>query len=128
MGVVHHSNYIRWFEEARVDLLEQVGLDYAQMEQRGCMSPVLAVQCRYRSPARFGEQVRIEAAFVEVGRVRFRVRYTVTDAATGQLRATGETEHCFTDRQGRPIALGRHDPELFARLQALVVPEAPDKA
>lgn len=47
MGIVHHSNYIRWFEEARIDLMDRMGLGYAQMEAEGILSPVLSVQADY---------------------------------------------------------------------------------
>nr|WP_330366748.1 acyl-CoA thioesterase [Enterocloster clostridioformis] len=49
MGCVHHSNYIRWMEEARVNLMEQMGCGYKAMEASGIMSPVLEVHCQYRS-------------------------------------------------------------------------------
>ena len=48
MGVVHHSNYIRWMEEARVDFMNQCGLPYAKLEQRGIMMPVLSASCQYK--------------------------------------------------------------------------------
>ena len=61
MGIVHHSNYIRWFEEARVDLLEQLGFGYDRIEAEGYSGPVLEVACQYKTMSRFGETVRIEA-------------------------------------------------------------------
>ena len=109
MGFVHHSNYIRWFEEARMDLLDQLGLPYAAMEQKGFLSPVLEVRCRYKQAARFGEAVAIQARLTEFGNVRYRLAYTVRDRDTGVLRAEGESEHCFINREGRPIALKRPD-------------------
>ncbi len=48
MKIVHHSNYIRWMEEARVDMLEQMGLGYDVMEQAGVLSPVVSVECEYK--------------------------------------------------------------------------------
>ena len=59
MGCVHHSNYIRWMEEARVDFLEQIGIGFPMMEARGIYSPVTHVECRYRRPTRFDEEIRI---------------------------------------------------------------------
>ena len=47
MGIVHHSNYIRWFEEARIDYMEQLGLGYDKMEEQGIISPVLSVEASY---------------------------------------------------------------------------------
>ena len=55
MGCVHHSNYIRWMEEARVNLMEQIGCGYKAMEASGIMSPVLEVHCQYRSMVRFDD-------------------------------------------------------------------------
>ena len=49
MGIVHHSNYIRWFEEARVDLLEQLGFGYDRIEEAGYSGPVLEVSCQYKT-------------------------------------------------------------------------------
>ena len=59
MGMVHHSNYIRWFEEARVDYLDAIGLPYKQMEEEGIGSPVLEMHCQYKSKVTFGETVTI---------------------------------------------------------------------
>ena len=49
MGIVHHSNYIRWFEEARVDVLDQIGIGYKKMEEAGVISPVLEVHAAYKT-------------------------------------------------------------------------------
>ena len=65
MGIVHHSNYIRWFEEARTNLLEQIGIGYDKMEQMGIVSPVVSVCCDYKTMARFGETVKIETKVME---------------------------------------------------------------
>ena len=59
MKIAHHSNYIRWMEEARVDMLEQMGLGYDVMEKSGILSPVLSVECEYKSMTRFPEKVLI---------------------------------------------------------------------
>ena len=50
MGVVHHSNYIRWFEEARVEFMRDIGLPYSHMEDEGIMVPVVTVECKYKNP------------------------------------------------------------------------------
>ena len=124
MQVVHHSTYIRWMEEARVDYLDAAGVSYLELEQRGIISPVLEVACRYRSMTRFGDTVRIETALAEVGTVRYRLTYRIVDAADGTLRAEGESCHCFIDGQGHVISLKRADPALFDRFRAAVEPAA----
>lgn len=60
MGITHHSNYIRWMEEARMDFLESVGFGMRELEARGYASPVAALSCRYIRPTTFGDTVRIE--------------------------------------------------------------------
>lgn len=120
MGVVHHSNYIRWMEEARGDFLEQAGLSYAEMEKQGHFSPVLTVSCAYKSSARYGDTVLITTELTEFGSARFTHRYSIVDSITGALRATGETTHCFLNREGRPISLRHADAVLYQQLLALV--------
>ena len=60
MAIIHHANYIRWFEEARIFAMQQSGIDYAQMEKDGVLIPVLGVTCDYKSMVHFGETVDIE--------------------------------------------------------------------
>ena len=75
MGIVHHSNYIRWFEEARVDLMDQAGLGYKKMEEAGIISPVLSVEAEYKSMVHFGDVVAIEASLEEYNGIRMTVSY-----------------------------------------------------
>ena len=118
MGIVHHSNYIRWFEEARVGLLEQLGFGYDRIEAEGFSSPVLEVTCQYKTMARFGDTVRIDAAIVEYTGVRLALHYEVRDAQTNTLRCRGESRHCFMGRDGRPVSLRRSWPALDRALAA----------
>ena len=116
MGVVHHSNYLRYFEEARLDWLEQIGCPYALLEARGLQSPVLAVSCAYRKPSYYGQTLLIRVRIAPRGRVRWEFRYEVADAETGELRAEGSSEHCFLDAAGRVISLEKADPGLYRTL------------
>ena len=65
MGIVHHSNYIRWFEEARTDYMEKMGMGYDQMEEKGILSPVLSVDAEYLQMVHFGGTVTIEVFIIE---------------------------------------------------------------
>ena len=60
MGIIHHSNYIRWMEEARIDLMDEIGFSYRKMEEIGIISPVLSVQCEYKNRVHFDDTVLIE--------------------------------------------------------------------
>ena len=112
MQIVHHSNYIRWFEEARVHILEVYNMGYDKMEALGIISPVLGVQAEYKSMSRFGESVLIEVRLKEYSGVKYTLSYIIKDKATGVIRCTGETKHGFLNAQGKPLSLKRSFPEI----------------
>lgn len=118
MGIIHHSNYIRWFEEARVDFLAQIGMPFEQVEARGIVSPVIRVVCEYKTMARFGETVRIRVRVTGYTGAKLFLAYRVEDAATGALRCTGESSHCFLCGE-RPVSLRRAAPDYDAILRSL---------
>ena len=78
MGIVHHSNYIRWFEEARIDYMDQLGLGYSEMEKQGIISPVLSVEANYLRMLHFGDSVTIDAWIKEYNGIKLTVAYEVT--------------------------------------------------
>ena len=120
MSIVHHSNYIRWFEEARLDFLDQAGLNYRKMEATGIIVPVVDVSCRYHVSVRYDDVVDIYPKLVEYNGVKMTYHYEVRFHDTGVLAADGASSHCFLDEKRRPIILRRREPEIDARLRALV--------
>jgi acyl-CoA thioester hydrolase len=114
MGIIHHSNYIRWFEEARVDFMEQVGFGYSESVLKGIDFALTGLSCEYKSMVRFGETVAVNASITELTNSRMHVSYEVRDAESGELRTTGETRHCFFDSERkRPVSLKKKLPELY---------------
>lgn len=120
MAVVHHSNYIRWFEEARVDYLEQIGMGYDKIEAAGVYSPVLGVTCEYRSAVRFNEKVIVIAKLVFFNGIKMKLEYTVLDAETKKVRVTGTSDHCFVTTDFRPISLKRDHKDMYEILSRWV--------
>lgn len=112
MKIVHHSNYIRWFEEARTYLLDCLGYPYARIEEEGIMIPVLSVSCEYKMPCRFGEKVHIFTRLTEYNGIRMKLKYEIWDAAHTELRVTGTSSHCFVDSNFRPVSIKRRIPEM----------------
>lgn len=113
MEVVHHSNYIRWFEEARIHFMKKVGFPYDLMESKGIMLPVLSANCNYKNSVRFGDTILIQACISFFNGFKMEVQYKVIDKKTGVLRATGSTTHCFTDMKMNPLRIKKSFPEIY---------------
>ena len=111
MKIVHHSNYVRWMEEARCDMLDQMGLGYDVMERAGILSPVLSVSCEYKSMTRFPDVVAIYGKLVRYAGVRFDIEYEIRDANSDALRTLCRSSHCFIDESGKPVSLRRKFPQ-----------------
>ena len=90
MGIVHHSNYIVYYEMARVEALRAWGMPYADMEAQGIISPILEIGSKYIYPAYFDEVLTVRVIVEEMPMVRFKVRYELYNEA-GTLINTGHT-------------------------------------
>ena len=115
MGITHHSNYIRWMEEARIDFLTRIGFSYAKLEEMGIISPVIAVSCRYMNPTTFDDEIDIAVEVSEFRGVKLRLKYVMKDAS-GKVVCESTSEHGFLNREGRPVRMKQEFPELFAAL------------
>ena len=113
MRIVHHSNYIRWMEEARSDYLVQVGLPYEELERRGILFPVLSVSCKYKTAVPFGGMVRIDMVLDWFDGLRYGVSYKMTDPEQTTVYATGETTHCFLNSELKPLRVNKEAPDVY---------------
>ena len=120
MGITHHSNYIRWMEEARIDFLESIGFGYDKLEADGIASPVIGAECDYKKSTTFGDTVEIEATVESYTGVKLAILYTMKHAENGELVASGRTRHCFLGANGRPVSLKREYPKLDEKLKELM--------
>ena len=100
MGVVHHSNYVKFFEVARTEWLRANGLTYAEMERRGVMMPIVDVAVKYRNPALYDELLSVTAFVDEVPMARMTFRYEVR-GEDGRDIASGSTTLGFIDKETR---------------------------
>lgn len=119
MGIVHHSNYIRYLEEARCEYLKQIGFPYGELEQKGVMIPVLGVNCTYKHAVTFEDTIKIEVFIKEFSGVKFTVGYNVTNSKDGQIVIQAETKHCFTNQELKPIQLKKYYPEFANKLSEM---------
>ena len=121
MGIIYHGNYIHRMEEARTDLMDQIGWSYCRAVEAGIDIALTDISCHYKTMTRFGETIAIETAITRLTPARMELSYRMTEAETGALHATGTSSHFFYDRnQGRPVALKKALPELYQLLQSLV--------
>ena len=119
MGITHHSNYVRWMEEARMDYLDQIGWSYARLEEMGVISPVRAVECHYRATTAFSDLITIRAEIEDFNGVVLRLHYIMTNEA-GTKVFEGHSEHCFLSREGRILRLKKEFPDFYEGLMAQV--------
>ena len=112
MGIVHHSNYIRWFEEARVHCITEAGMSFAEIEDRGILNPVLSCSAEYKLAFRFDDTVIVNSKITSFNGVKLEIAYIVTDES-GTVHATGTSAHCFTDMNMRPIRLQKKAPDVY---------------
>ena len=113
MGVVHHSNYIRFLEEARCKLLEEHGYPYGKIEEEGDMIPVLEVNCKYKYHVTAFDTIVIDLRIVEFNGVKFKVKYYITNRENGNLVMEAETKHCFTNRNLKPINTKKEHEDIY---------------
>jgi len=107
MKVVHHKNYLVWFEAARIEMLDQIGLPYAAVETEGFFIPVLGATVDYKKPAYFDDRIEVHLYMREKPRARFRFDYEVR--RDGALLAAGQTTHGFMNENGKAL----RPPEAF---------------
>ena len=118
MGIIHHSNYIRWMEEARIDMLEQMGYPYRKFEEMGYISPVLHAECEYKKSVKFDDEVKITVSLQEFGKLKFTLKYDIYNMSEGGvLSACGMTRHCFLNKDGRPVMMNKEMKEFSETMQ-----------
>jgi len=111
MGVTHHSNYVRFMEEARVDWLDQLGFGFEKIEAENVFSPVVSISCEYKHPTTFKDIIDIEVKISKMSEMKFEFEYTMH--SNGKL--IGHSAHCFIEN-GRPVAISKRLPELYSTL------------
>jgi acyl-CoA thioester hydrolase len=109
MGFLHHSRYLQYFEMGRVELLRSLGHSYADLERQGVLFVVVRVECRYKAPARYDEELTLTTRVIKQTHVRIDHAYELKRATT--LLAEASTTIACVDREGNlqqiPESLGK---------------------
>ncbi|MFX3618064.1 MAG: acyl-CoA thioesterase [Sporolactobacillus sp.] len=123
MGVVHHSQYVNWFEIARTDWIKQSGLSYRRIEEEGLMMPVIEINVHYHSPARYDDQILIETSIKNYDSIKMSFQYKVYHKQSGKLLVDGSSTHCWTNLSLKPVSLKKKRPDLH---ELILKDSAPD--
>jgi acyl-CoA thioester hydrolase len=121
MGVVHHANYIKYFEVARIDYLRRRGLNYASWVALGLHLPVIGVEVTYKTPSYLDDLLRIEARLTELSRVKVGFSYRVLRMAEGELVqiASGSSLLACVGNDHRPIRMSKEAEALILSPESL---------
>ena len=118
MGIVYHTNYIKWFEVGRNEYLRELGYPYARLESEKIWLPVAGVECSYKAPAKYDDLLEISAWVSELKAATVVIHYEIRKKETGELLVTGSTRHAVTDNKLKPVRLKTHNPELYNLMEA----------
>ena len=116
MGIVHHSNYIKWFEEARIDFFDKIGYSFSKIEEEGIMSPVLSVSSTYKRPFMFGDIFSIKLIPKAFNGIKLLIEYEVRKKGEENIYALGTSTHCFVNEEMKPLLIKKEAPKLFETL------------
>lgn len=118
MQCTHHSNYIRFMEEARLNYLDEIGYSYARMESEGLISPVLSVDVQYKHTTTFDDVIEIDVRLKSMTAAKMEFAYTMT--CRGIVVCVATSTHCYLDKNHRPISIKKASPALYELLASLV--------
>ncbi len=102
MGVVYYARYFEFFEQARTELLNDIGIIVTDIEDKGYFLPVVSATCDYKEGAKFEDEIIVRTLIKEVPRARMRIEYEVYRKADDRILVTGHTIHGFIDKDGKP--------------------------
>ena len=116
MGIIHHSNYVKWMEEARIRFLEEMGIDYRKLEEDGIISPIVEISVNYKKTVNFDDEVKIGVFVKKYNGVRLGLGYEMSTCKDDAVCTTAYSMSCFT-KDGTIVSLKKEKPELDARVR-----------
>ena len=124
-----YKHIVQYYETDRmgithIDFLDQIGWNYARLEELGVISPVTEASCRYKHSTTFADEILISVSVEEFKGVRLKLRYRM-EKADGSLAAEGHSEHCFLDPDGKIVRLDKRFPDFFRTLTELAQANEP---
>jgi len=115
MGIIHHSNYVKWMEEARVGFLDAIGLGYKTIEELGVVSPVTGIEVEYKRQVQFDDEVEINISIERYNGIRLELKYEFYNKTKQEICTVANSKHCFM-KDGKVVSLGKALPDLHEKL------------
>lgn len=113
MGIIHHSNYAVWFEAGRTDFLKKAGIPNKEIKEQGVLLPLYEMNCKFKSPARYEDEIIVKTKLEHIGKVRIVFSYQVLNAKDGSVLTTGETKHAWTNKSLKPVNAQLLIPDIY---------------
>lgn len=121
MGVVHHANYIRWFETGRVEYLRSIGITLTEMMSDGILFPITEVRAKYLHSAKFDDDLELETTALELTKVKMEFNYKIRRQSDGKILVTGYSQNVFTNSATGKIS--RLPEKYFSKLEKAMIEE-----
>ena len=96
MGVVHHANYIRWFETGRVEFLRAVGIDLNELMGDGILFPIIEIDAKFHAPAKFDDDLEIVTTATALTRAKMQFKYRIRRVGEEKILTEGTSTNVFT--------------------------------
>lgn len=120
MGIVHHSNFVRWFEEARLDFMNKSGLNYREIEELGIIIPVYNYSCSHKKTVLYDDNIEVTVKPKKYNGIRMTFEYEIRLVNDTAIRAVGETTHFFATENMELINLKKKFPEISEKIKNLL--------
>lgn len=119
MGIIHHGTYINWFEVGRTDCIRDFGISYSDIEEKGILLPVIGANLSYKTPAKYEDVIRVVTDVSKYNGIRLHFHYEVRRKIDDVLLVEGETNHCWTTKDMKPVSLRKQWPDLHETIKKL---------
>ena len=111
MGIIHHSNYVKWMEEARISYMDQMGFSYRKVEELGVISPVVNISVSYKKQVSFDNEIQIRVSVKKYNSISLEFNYEFFNASKNEICTIASSRHCFL-KDGKLISLKKEIPDL----------------
>ena len=117
MSIIHHSNYVKWMEEARVAFMDYIGFGFRRTEESGVGSPVVHIGVDYKKPVEFDDEVEVRISLVKYSGVVLEFHYEFYNVTKAEVCCLAESKHCVI-KDGKIVSLKKCLPELDNKFES----------